>query len=172
MHALSGFFFFKQTTIITHMVIYIGADHQGFALKEELKPFLVDQLYEVEDVTPEFKDGDDYPDVAKAVAKKVAYNLDNSKGIVICGSGAGVDIVANKFDKIRSVLGFSPDQVFDARNDDNVNVLALPAKFMDSDAAKKIIQVFLQTKFADREERFRRRIVKILEIERNREVGY
>lgn len=154
------------------MVIYIGADHQGFALKEELKPFLVNQLYEIEDVTPEFKEGDDYPDVAKAVAHKVRMNLDNSRGIIICGSGAGVDIVANKFDKIRSVLGFSPDQVFDARNDDNVNVLALPSSFIDSESAKKIVEVFLQTKFADREERFRRRIIKILEIERNREVGY
>lgn len=154
------------------MVIYIGADHQGFALKEELKPFLVNQLYEIEDVTPEFKEGDDYPDVAKAIAHKVRMNLDNSRGIIICGSGAGVDIVANKFDKIRSVLGFSPDQVFDARNDDNVNVLALPASFIDVEFAKKIVEVFLQTKFADHEERFRRRIVKILEIERNREVGY
>ncbi len=151
------------------MVIYIGADHKGFNLKEELKPFLVNQLYEVEDVTPELKDGDDYPDVAAAVARKVRYNLDNSRGIVICGSGAGVDIVANKFDKIRCALGFSSDQIFDARNDDNVNVLALPASFIDSEAAKKIVEVFLQTKFADHEDRFKRRISKILEIERNRE---
>lgn len=151
------------------MVIYIGADHKGFNLKEELKPFLQNQLYEIEDVTPELKEGDDYPDVASAVAKKVRYNLDNSRGIVICGSGAGVDIVANKFDKIRSVLGFSPDQVFDARNDDNVNVLSLPASFVDVETAKKIVEVFLQTKFADHEDRFKRRIIKILEIERNRE---
>ena len=151
------------------MVIYIGADHQGFALKEELKPFLVDQLYEVEDVTPEFKDGDDYPDVAKAVAHKVRMNLDNSRGIIICSNGIGVDIVANKFDKIRSALGFSPDQIFDARNDDNVNILALPASFIDAEAAKKIVSIFMQTKFADHEDRFKRRISKILEIERNRE---
>lgn len=154
------------------MIIYIGADHQGFALKEELKPFLANQLYEIEDVTPEFKDGDDYPDVAANVAKKVRYNLDNSRGIIICSGGAGVDIVANKFDKIRCALGFSPDQVFDARNDDNVNVLALPSSFIDSESAKKIVEIFLQTKFADHEERFRRRITKILDIERNREVGY
>ena len=151
------------------MVIYIGADHQGFNLKEAIKPFLMDQLYETEDVTPVFKDGDDYPDVAAAVAKKVRYNLDNSRGIIICGSGTGVDIVANKFDKIRCALGFSPDQIFDARNDDNVNVLALPASFVDTEAAKKIVEVFLQTKFADHEDRFKRRISKILEIERNRE---
>lgn len=151
------------------MVIYIGADHAGFALKEVIKPFLMDQLYETEDVTPVFKEGDDYPDVAAAVAKKVRYNLDNSRGIAICSNGVGVNIVANKFDKIRSALGFSPDQIFDARNDDNVNVLALPANFVDADTAKKIVEVFLQTKFADHEERFKRRISKILEIERNRE---
>jgi ribose 5-phosphate isomerase B len=148
------------------MVIYIGADHKGFELKEFLKKYLMGDAYEVEDVTPNFSDGDDYPDVAKLVALKVARNLEQSRGIVICGSGAGVDIAANKFRRIRSVLGFSPDQVFDARRDDNVNVLSLAADFVEHDTAKNMTKIFLETKFDEKEERFRRRLAKLLEIER------
>lgn len=148
------------------MVIYLGADHRGFSLKGEVKKYLVDSGYEVEDLTPELKDGDDYPDVAKAVAKKVILNLDNSKGILLCGSGAGVDIVANKFQKIRSVLAISADQVFDARHDDNANVLSIASDFTNLETARKITQIFLETKFEEKEERFNRRIGKILEIER------
>lgn len=149
------------------MVIYLGADHRGFQLKESLKKYLVDSAYEVEDATPNFSDGDDYPDAAKAVVQKVIKNLDNSKGILICGSGAGVDIVANKFKHIRSVLGLSNDQVFDSRHDDNVNILSLAADFTSYDSAKSMVKIFLETKYAENEERFRRRIAKILEIERD-----
>ena len=148
------------------MVIYIGADHKGFELKESLKKYLIESAYEVEDLSPNFSDGDDYPDVAKAVAMKVARNLEQSKGIIICGSGAGVDIVVNKFKRIRSVLGISPDQVFDARHDDNVNVLSLAADFTDHDSARNMTKIFLETKFEEKEERFRRRLSKLLEIER------
>lgn len=148
------------------MVIYLGADHRGFELKESLKKILMEEAYEVVDVTPNFSDGDDYPDAAKAVASKVAKNLEQSKGIIICGSGAGVDIVANKFKLIRSVLGISPDQVFDARHDDNVNVLSLAADFTDHGMAKNMAKIFLESKFDDKEERFRRRLGKVLEIER------
>src|SRR5512135_3172934 len=129
------------------MVIYIGADHRGFQLKDSLKKFLMDSAYEVEDATPNFSDGDDYPDVAKAVAQKVAKNLDNSVGLLICGSGAGVDIVANKFKHIRSVLGISTDQVFDARHDDNANILSLAADFTSYESAKNMIKIFLGTKY-------------------------
>jgi len=148
------------------MVVYLGADHRGFELKRSIDRFLVDSGYEVEDVTPQKSEGDDYPDVAAKVAKKVHNNLGQSRGIIICGSGAGVDIVANKFRKIRSVLGFSNDQVFDARHDDNVNILSLSSDFTDYEAAKNLVRVFLETKFEEKEERFQRRLQKILEIER------
>ncbi len=148
------------------MVIYIGADHRGFELKESLKKYLIEGAYEVEDIAPNFSDGDDYPDIAKAVAVKVSRNLEQSMGIIICASGSGVDIVANKFKRIRSVLGISPDQVFDARHDDNVNVLSLAADFTDPGIARNMVKIFLETKFDEKEERFRRRLAKLLEIER------
>jgi ribose 5-phosphate isomerase B len=148
------------------MVVYLGADHRGFELKRSIYRFLVDSGYEVEDVTPQKSEGDDYPDVAAKVAKKVHNNLEQSRGIAICASGAGVDIVANKFRKIRSVLGFSNDQVFDARHDDNVNILSLSADFTDYETAKNLVKIFLETKFEEKEERFKRRLQKILEIER------
>lgn len=153
-------------SIIILMVVYLGADHRGFELKKSIYRFLVDSGYEVEDVTPQKSEGDDYPDAAAKVARKVHANLGQGKGIIICGSGAGVDIVANKFRKVRSVLGFATDQVFDARHDDNVNVLSMSADFTDYETAKNLVRIFLETKFEDKEERFQRRLQKILEIER------
>lgn len=148
------------------MVIYIAADHKGFQLKEEIRVYLKEGGYEVEDLHPAFDENDDYPDVARSVAEKVQSNLDQSRGILVCGSGAGVDIVANKFPLVRSVLGSNPDQVFDARHDDSVNVLSLAASFTSPEEAKKMVKVFLETRFEEGEERFRRRLEKIFHIER------
>lgn len=146
------------------MVIYIGADHRGFKLKEYLKQFLDGEGYEVVDLgNTVYDEKDDYPDFAAVVAKKVSLD-ENSRGILICGSGVGVDIVANKFSNVRSALAFSPDQAYDSRNDDDTNVLSLAADFLSSAAAAKIVQTWLQTPFAD-EERFRRRLNKISQIE-------
>ena len=150
------------------MLIYIGADHRGFKLKETLKQFLQREGYTVTDLgNSEYLEGDDYPDFAKLVAQKVSADALNARGIVICGSGAGVDIVANKFPNIRSALGFSPDQVVEARSDDDVNVLALAADFLEEDEAKKIVSVWLQTPF-DGDERDKRRIEKIRQIDYTR----
>lgn len=147
------------------MIIYIGADHRGYALKEELKAFLSGQAYTVEDKgNTAFDPLDDYPDFAAAVAREVSASPEGSRGILICHSGAGVDFVANKFPNVRSVLGFSADQVFDARHDDDVNILSLASDFIESTEAKKIVKVFLSTPFA-REERFLRRLEKVARIE-------
>src|SRR3989344_6987115 len=150
------------------MIIYIGADHRGFKLKETLKQFLQESGYTVSDLgNAQYVEGDDYPDFAKAVAQKVSADALNSRGVVICGSGVGVDVVANKFPNIRSALGFSPDQVMEARDDDDVNVLALPADFLEEDAAKKIVSVWLQTPFGG-DEKDKRRIEKIRQIDYTR----
>ena len=147
------------------MIIYIGADHRGFKLKETLKQFLQREGYTVNDMgNTEYLEGDDYPDFAKLVAQKVSANPADSRGIVICASGVGVDIVANKFPNIRSALGFSPDQVVEARSDDDVNVLALASDFLEEEEAKKIVSVWLQTPFYG-EERDKRRIEKIRQID-------
>jgi ribose 5-phosphate isomerase B len=147
------------------MVIYLGADHRGFELKEMIKRFLRDEGYEVADMGNTQKvEGDDYVDFARAVAEKVSRDPVKARGILFCGSGAGMDIAANKFRRVRSVLGFSADQVFDARHDDDVNVLSLAVDFVSENDAKNMVRVFLGTPFGG-EERFRRRLEKISDIE-------
>ena len=147
------------------MIIYIGADHRGFKLKETLKQFLHDSGYTVNDMgNTQYDENDDYPDFAKLVAQKVSADPQNSRGIVICGSGVGVDIVANKFPNIRSALGFHPDQVMEARSDDDTNVVALAADFLEPEQAKKILSVWLQTPY-DEDARDKRRIEKIKQID-------
>ncbi len=147
------------------MVIYLGADHRGFELKEAIKQFLKDDGYEVADMGNSVRDEtDDYADFARAVAEHVSSDPAQSQGILLCGSGAGVDITANKSRHVRSVLGFSADQVFDARHDDDVNVLSLAADFLTENDAKNIVRMFLKTPFSG-EERHRRRLEKISDIE-------
>lgn len=147
------------------MLIYIGADHRGFELKESLKNFLKSKGYEVADVgAVKFDENDDYPDFAKLVGDAVSQNPTARKGVLICGSGVGVDIVANKFKGVRSSLVFNPDQAFLARNDDDANVLSLPADFLNEEDAKKILGTWLVTDFSDKEQH-RRRVGKIGEIE-------
>lgn len=150
------------------MTIYIGADHGGFALKESLKATLTNEGYDVADLSsPALAPDDDYPDIASAVAKQVGEDGTNRRGIVICHSGFGVDIVANKFNNVRAALAMSPDHVYQGRHDDDVNVLALAADFVDEPAAQQIMKVFLTTPFA-REERYLRRIEKIARLELDR----
>jgi ribose 5-phosphate isomerase B len=147
------------------MVIYIGADHRGFYLKESLKQSLVREGYEVIDLgAPAEAPEDDYPDFAGAVAEKVSGAGNEVRGIVICGSGFGVDIVANKFKGVRSALAMSPEHIRAGRHDDDVNILSVAADFIPQDKALEIVHVFLSTPFGT-EERFMRRTKKIEDIE-------
>ena len=143
------------------MIIFIGADHRGFALKEKLKQALSGEAYDVRDVGAErYIAEDDYPDYAEKVAEAVGKDPDGSRGILICGSGFGVDITANKFHGVRAALPMSPDHTYQARHDDDVNVLSLAADFTDEATALQIVKTFLATPFA-KEERYRRRLDKI-----------
>lgn len=147
------------------MTIYLGADHGGFALKARLKQILESEAYDVVDMGPAaLVPDDDYPDYAAAVAKKVQDDPARNRGILICRSGFGVDIVANKFAGVRAALAMSPDHAYQGRHDDDVNVLALAADFIDEAAAVNIMKVFLTTPFA-KEERYARRLQKIEKIE-------
>lgn len=147
------------------MLIYIGADHRGFSLKEFLKKYLQENGYEAVDVGNKKLDpNDDYPDFASKVAKEVSLDPEHSRGIVICGSGVGVDVVANKYPNVRSVLAATPDQAMDSRNDDDTNVLALAANYINESEALKITKIWLQSDFSE-EERHRRRLEKIEKIE-------
>jgi len=146
------------------MVIYLGADHRGFNLKEGLEQFLKESGYTVVDLgNTRYEEGDDYTDFVKSVAGKVSADPLSGRGIVACGSGVGADIVANRFKFVRSVLGFSPDQAADSRHDDDTNVLSLAADYLDLDQAKKIVSAWLQTPFSG-EERYKRRIQEIDEL--------
>jgi len=151
------------------MTIYLGADHRGFALKEKLKQMLVGEGYDVVDCGAKaLVADDDYPDFARAVAEAVGKNPADGTGgdfgILVCGSGFGMDIAANKFPSIRAALPSSPDQVYQARHDDDANVLALAADFTDDATAQKIVNTFLSTPFA-KDERYRRRLDKIGKME-------
>ncbi len=147
------------------MLIYIGADHRGFNLKEALKKFLKDQGYEVVDVGNEvYEKDDDYPDFAVLVGQVVSQDPSTRRGILICGSGVGVDVAVNKFKGIRSALVNNPDQAYLSRNDDDTNVLSLAAEFLDEETAKKILSTWLQTPFSN-EENNKRRLEKIRDIE-------
>ncbi len=161
--------FRNEITIRTYynenMIIYIGADHRGFKLKEAIKSFLKNRGYQVWDVgNLRYDEQDDYPDFALALARKVSNDYENSKGILICGNGVGMSVVVNKFRRIRAGLVVNADQAFDSRNDDDTNVLVLPADYLTTDTVRKILIAWLETPFAH-EERFRRRIEKINRIE-------
>lgn len=147
------------------MLIYLGSDHRGFQLKEYIKALLKNMGYEVSDVGAfRYDTNDDYPDFASLVAERVSRDHENSRGILICGSGVGMDVVANKFPMIRAALVANPDQAFDSRNDDDANILCLASNYADAEIIKKIVMSWLKTPFS-REERHRRRINKIHEIE-------
>ena len=147
------------------MLIYIGADHRGFSLKEQLKSFLEGEGYSVVDMGAKtLMQDDDYVDYAKLVAEKVSGDPQGNKGVLVCGSGVGMDIAANKFFQVRSVLAMSPDHALVSRNDDDTNVISLPADFIDFDMSKKIVSVWLQTPFSGADKN-KRRLEKIREID-------
>ena len=142
------------------MRIYIGADHRGFILKDKLKEWLEEQGYEVVDVGAyEFNEKDDYPDFATKVAKEMIGD-GGSRGVLLCGSGHGVDIAANRFKEIRSILGFNLEVVKQGRLHEDANVLSLPADWIDEELAKEMVMVFLETEFSG-EVRHKRRIEKL-----------
>ncbi|GMR19398.1 MAG: ribose 5-phosphate isomerase B [Patescibacteria group bacterium] len=144
-------------------MIYLGADHRGFELKEKIKSWLADWGYQFEDLgNAVFDKTDDYPDFASAVARKVSENPEENRGILLCGSGVGVDITANKFKGVRSALVWSDDEelVKQSRSHDNSNVLSLPADHLMDKQTQKIVKLWLETPFSE-EERHVRRLKKI-----------
>lgn len=137
----------------------------GFELKEYIENLVRAMGYEAADLgNNEYQEDDDYPDIAEKVASKVSQGYENSRGILVCGSGVGVDVVANKFSHIRSALVSNSDQAFDSRNDDDANILCLGANYLSKDEAKKILVTWLETPFSG-EDRYRRRVQKIYKIE-------
>ena len=142
-------------------MIYLGADHRGYNLKEDIKKFLTVSGYGFTDMGNFTHDpNDDYTDFAKLVAEKVSQNPETDKGILICGSGVGVDITANKFHGVRSALADDIETAKQSREHDDTNVLSLPADEVNFELAKKIVTVWLATPFSNGE-KYKRRIDKI-----------
>jgi ribose 5-phosphate isomerase B len=147
------------------MEVYLAADHNGYEMKNKLREWLKEEGYVVQDLGPEeLNMTDDYPDFAAQVAKKVAEQPEKRRGILLCGSGVGMAMAAGKVKGIRAALVHDPAIAKAAREDDNVNVLALGAEYISDEAAKAVINEFLETKFAG-EERFTRRLEKITQLE-------
>ncbi|MFH1188706.1 MAG: ribose 5-phosphate isomerase B [bacterium] len=131
------------------MHIYIGADHRGFQLKKLIQEYLIQKGYHVIDVgSYEYNENDDYPDYAKKVARGVAENFEDNRGIVICGSGIGVSIVANRHKGIRAFIPLSVEHAVLARKHNDTNVIAFAADFMNFDDIKSILDVWLTTPFS------------------------
>jgi len=153
------------------MKVYLGSDHRGFKLKEKIAKWLFEWGYEFEDMGAEYLNpADDYTVFAERVASVVSRpsfaKATADKGILLCGSGVGVDIVANKFDGVRASIGKSAEQVKTGRADDDMNILVLAADYTKEDEAKEMIKVFLTTKFSGKE-RYKRRLSDIKKIEAN-----
>lgn len=128
------------------MKIAIGGDHAGFDYKKEISAFLVQLGHSVNDFGPFSTDSVDYPDFAHPVAGSVESGQ-SDLGILICGSGNGVNMAANKHSGIRSALCWAPELAGLARSHNNANVLSLPARFISLEVAKETVQTFLQTSF-------------------------
>ena len=141
------------------MKIYIGADHNGFEMKAALTRELSSAGYEVIDKGDrELNPTDDFPQFAsKVVAAMKASDDDDPRGILICGSGQGMCMAANRYKGIRASLVWDAQEARASRNDDDSNVLCLPARYMDNDEAIKLAGVWLSTGFAGAT-RFKRRI--------------
>lgn len=150
-------------------MIYLAADHKGFALKEEIKKRLQEWGMEYEDLgAHEFNASDDYPDFIGRAAAKVSADPAHAKAIVLGHSGQGEAMAANKYKGVRAAVYYGgPDLLLTlSREHNDANVLSLGASFVDLGQIKNQIKMWLETKFTG-EERHKRRLKKIEEIEKN-----
>jgi ribose 5-phosphate isomerase B len=148
------------------MQIYLAADHRGFHLKNKLKSYLDSAGYDlVVCGSDSLEPGDDFPLLAQTVAHKVLSCEDpEARGILICGSGQGMCIAANRFKGIRAALGYSRQTIKSSRNDNDVNVLCLSADEAENTREVNVlVETFLNTPFANAS-RYIRRIKTIDEI--------
>lgn len=144
------------------MIISIGSDHRGFELKERIKEYLSQKKNKVLDFGTDSNASVDYPDFAKRVGESVAKG-ESKYGIVICGSGIGVSIAANKVNGVRAVNATNSDMAEMSRKHNDANVICFGADFIDFDTAVKYWEVFSNTDF-EGGERHNRRIEKINKI--------
>jgi ribose 5-phosphate isomerase B len=146
------------------MKLAIGSDHGGFALKEILIKALDGVGHHITDVGAFNADASDYPDYARGVANAI-INGNAERGILICGSGVGASIAANKFPGIRAALCHDSFSAHQGVEDDDMNVLCLGARVIGPELAKELVSYFICARFSGAE-RHRRRLDKVNEIEK------
>ena len=145
-------------------ILAISADHGGFSMKEALLHWLNDQDYDVLDLGAiEFNPDDDYTDFAQAVCMKISSG-DARRGIIICGSGVGACVTANKFKGVRASVCHDTYSAHQGVEHDDLNVLCLGARVIGLELAKEIITAFLSARFSQKE-RYLRRLKKIIALE-------
>lgn len=145
------------------MKLYIASDHAGFEQKEQLFEWLKSFGYDIENLGPYNDERVDYPDFAEKVGLKVACEYD-SFGILVCGTGIGMQIAANKIDGIRAANVVSAEFAKLSREHNDANVITLSGRFVDLDTNKSCIEAFLNTDFAGG--RHEMRVNKIMELEK------
>lgn len=145
------------------MKIALGADHAGYALKDEIRESLRQAGYEVTDFGTNSSESTDYPDYAGPVAETVSAGKAD-RGILVCSTGIGMSIAANKVPGIRAALGMNLEAVQLTRAHNDSNVLALAAKFTDTATAQELVRAFLETNFEGG--RHQRRVDKTMSLER------
>lgn len=128
------------------MIIPIGCDHAGFQLKQTLISYLESKGYEVKDFGCYSEESIDYPDFAHPVADLVEKN-EGMLGILLCGSGNGINMTANKHQGIRAALCWQPEIAKLSREHNNANILTLPARFISEEIAKEMVDIFFSTDF-------------------------
>lgn len=143
------------------MVIPIGSDHAGFKLKKHLIDTFKNSEYNLKDNGAFSEDSVDYPDFIHPVASSVNKGI-YLKGIVICGSGQGANMTANKYPGVRSALCWDVEQARLSREHNDANILALPGRFIDFDLAVEVVKVFMSTDFEGG--RHQRRIEKVSQL--------
>lgn len=144
------------------MRIALGADHAGYELKQKIKEYLAKQGYEVKDEGTVSNESVDYPDFARSVGEDVA-GKGVDRGILVCGSGIGMAIAANKVPGVRAANVTSDYEAQMSREHNDANVLAIGGRILDEPKALQIVDKFLKTEFAGG--RHQRRVDKISQIE-------
>ena len=140
------------------MNILVSNDHAGVELKNAVKKFLEEKGYVVENLGDNSGESVDYPDIIHPLAKEISKNNDK-KGIIMCGTGNGVSMVANKYEGVRAGLCWSIEIAELIRKHNDANVLSLPARFISTKEALEIVEIFLNTDFEGG--RHERRVEKI-----------
>jgi ribose 5-phosphate isomerase B len=128
------------------MKIAIGSDHAGYKLKEKVKTFVTSLGYDAIDHGTYSEDSTDYPDYAHSVANDVESGKVDS-AILICGSGNGINMAANKHQGIRAALCWNKEVAEMARLHNNANIISLPARYIEEKLAMEMVEIFLKTKF-------------------------